>query len=75
MSNKLEAFFKQYSDAEEQLDFKMAHETIGEKFPVILSGSLSLDNALSSGGLPKGRIIQYYGAPGSRQIINVYACY
>lgn len=62
---KLEAFFKSYADSEEQLDFRMAHETIGKKIPVIPSGSLALDNALSSGGLPKGRLIQYYGAPGS----------
>ena len=33
--------------------------------PVISSGTISLDDALSSGGLPKGRLIQYYGAPGS----------
>ena len=65
MSDKLEAFFKSYADSEEQLDFKFAHETIGQKLPVIPSGSLSLDDALSSGGLPKGRLIQYYGAPGS----------
>src|SRR5579885_1029882 len=65
MSNKLEAFFKSYADSEEQLDFKLAHETIGQKLPVISSGTISLDDALSSGGLPKGRLIQYYGAPGS----------
>jgi recombination protein RecA len=65
MSNKLEAFFKSYADSEEQLDFRMAHETIGEKLPVVSSGTISLDEALSSGGLPKGRLIQYYGAPGS----------
>lgn len=65
MSNKLEAFFKSYADSEEQLDFKMAHETIGQKLPVISSSSLVLDDALSSGGLPLGRLIQYYGAPGS----------
>ena len=65
MTNKLEAFFKSYSDSEEQLDFKMAHETIGQKLPVISSSSLVLDDALSSGGLPLGRLIQYYGAPGS----------
>lgn len=65
MSNKLEAFFKSYADSEEQLDFKMAHETIGQKLPVISSASLVLDDALSSGGLPLGRLIQYYGAPGS----------
>lgn len=65
MSNKLEAFFKSFADTDEQLDFKMAHETIGEKLSVISTGSLSLDDALFSGGLPKGRLIQYYGPPGS----------
>src|ERR1700722_6571719 len=65
MTNKLEAFFKSYADTEDQLDFRMAHETVGEKVPVIPTGSISLDNALSSGGLPKGRLIQYYGAAGS----------
>jgi recombination protein RecA len=65
MSNKLEAFFKSYADSEEQLDFRMAHETIGQKLPVVPSASLVLDDALSSGGLPLGRLIQYYGAPGS----------
>ena len=63
--SKLEAFFKSYADSDEQLDFKMAHETIGQKLPVIPSSSLLLDDALSSGGLPLGRLIQYYGAPGS----------
>jgi recombination protein RecA len=65
MSNKLEAFFKSFADTDEQLDFRLGHETIGEKLPVTSTGSLALDDALSSGGLPKGRLIQYYGAPGS----------
>ena len=69
MANKaldsLNALFKSYSDAEEELDFRMAHETVGQKVPVIPSGSLVLDDALSSGGLPKGRLIQFYGPPGS----------
>lgn len=65
MSNKLEAFFKGYADSEEQLDFRMAHEVVGDKVPVISTGSLALDDALSSGGIPKGRLIQFYGAPGS----------
>lgn len=65
MSDKLEAFFRGFADADAQLDFRLAHETIGEKLPVISTGSLLLDDALSSGGLPKGRLIQYYGAPGS----------
>jgi recombination protein RecA len=65
MSNKFEAFFKSYADSEEQLDFKMAHETVGEKVPCISTGSVALDDALSSGGLPKGRLMQYYGPTGS----------
>jgi recombination protein RecA len=63
--SKLDAFFKSYAESEEQLDYKMAHETIGEPVPVISTGSLALDDALSSGGLPKGRLIQYYGPSGS----------
>ena len=64
-SDKLGAFFKSFADSDEQLDFKFAHETIGQKLPVIPTGSLALDDALSSGGNPKGRLIQYYGPPGS----------
>ena len=64
-SDKLTAFFRSFADADAQLDVRLAHETIGEKLPVISSGSLVLDDALSSGGLPKGRLIQFYGAPGS----------
>src|SRR5271157_487319 len=65
MSNKLDAFFKSFADSEEQVDYRMAHETVGEKVPVISTGSYALDDALSSGGLPKGRLIQYYGPTGS----------
>lgn len=64
-SDKLNSFFKGFADSDDQLDYKFAHETIGQKVPVVSSGTLSLDDALSSGGLPKGRLIQYYGAPGS----------
>lgn len=65
MSNKLDAFFKSYADSDEQLDYKMAHETVGKKLPSTSTGSLALDNALSAGGLPKGRLFQYYGPTGS----------
>src|ERR1700679_3649665 len=63
--DKLNAFFASFADTDEQTDFRLAHETIGEKLPVISTGSLALDDALSSGGLPIGRLIQFYGAPGS----------
>jgi len=65
MSKELDAFFKSFAEADGELDYKMAHETVSEKVPVISTGSLALDDALSSGGLPKGRLIQYYGAAGS----------
>lgn len=65
LDDKLNAFFKSYSDSEDQLDYKMAHVSVGEKVPAISTGSYALDDALSSGGLPKGRLIQYYGPPGS----------
>lgn len=64
-NNKLEAFFKSYAESEDQLDFRMAHETVGKKLEVTSTGSLALDDALSSGGVPKGRLIQYYGPTGS----------
>lgn len=64
-ANKILSFLKSYNESDELLDFKLASATLGKKFPVIRSGSLALDNALSSGGLPKGRLIQYYGSPGS----------
>jgi recombination protein RecA len=64
-SDKLTAFFRSFAEADEQLDFKFAHESVGEKLPVTSTGSLALDDALSSGGIPKGRLIQYYGPTGS----------
>ena len=62
---KIDAFFKSFSDAENMLEYRMANDVLGEKVPVISTGSPGLDDALSCGGLPKGRIIQYYGSPGS----------
>jgi recombination protein RecA len=64
-TDKLEAFFKTFAEADAKLDFRLAHETVAERVPAIPTGSLALDDALSSGGLPKGRLIQYYGPPGS----------
>lgn len=64
-ADKILSFLKGYSESDEILDFKLASTTLGVKVPVISSGSLALDVALSSGGHPKGRIIQLYGAPGS----------
>ncbi len=63
-SDKVLEFFKSYAENEKQLDFRMASEEIGD-VGVIETGSLALDEALGCGGLPNGRIIQYYGPPGS----------
>lgn len=64
-ADKMSAFFKSFAEADEQLDYRYAHETIGEKLACTSTGSLVLDDALSCGGLPKGRLIQYYGPAGS----------
>lgn len=54
------AFFQSFADADEELDVRFASDH-GGKVPVIKTGSPSLDDALSSGGYPFGRIIQLYG--------------
>jgi len=60
------AFFQAYADTDEAMtDIRRGHETITQKTPVIPTGSLLLDEALSSGGYPCGRLIQLYGNPGS----------
>ena len=64
-NDTLTSFFKSFAETDELLDFRMAHETVGQKLPVTSTGSLILDDALSSGGIPKGRLIQYYGPAGS----------
>jgi recombination protein RecA len=64
MDNKLESFFKSFAEADEELDFRFADQ-FGSKVPVVKTGSPGLDDALSSGGYPFGRIIQLYGPPHS----------
>lgn len=64
--NKYTAFFKSFSDAEDQLDFMMASEKHKDKVDTISTGSYAVDNALGGeGGLMVGRIHQYYGPAGS----------
>src|ERR1700733_10439858 len=60
MSSKEIAFFQLFADEDEELDVRFASDH-GGKVPVIKTGSPSLDDALSSGGYPYGRIIQLYG--------------
>lgn len=64
MNDKLQAFFKSFSDADDSMEFRMA-DTFESKPDVISTGSPSLDDALCSSGIPLGRIIQLYGLPGS----------
>src|SRR3546814_2227584 len=40
-------------------------DRVAEVVPVILTGSLLLDNALGIGGLPRGRVIEVYGPESS----------
>ncbi len=43
----------------------MGSDKVGEKIPVVSTGSISLDVALGVGGFPKGRIIEVYGPEAS----------
>ncbi len=43
----------------------MGSDKVGEKIPVISSGSISLDLALGVGGFPRGRIVEVYGPEAS----------
>lgn len=60
----LDAFFKSYAQNDEEF-YSIASDFNYKKLEVIDSGSPSLNDALSCGGLPLGRIIQFYGAGGS----------
>jgi recombination protein RecA len=72
--NILENFFRSYSDAEDMLDYRVANQVIAEKLEVIKTGSAGLDDALSSGGLPYGRIIQFYGKSHSGKTVVSMLC-
>ena len=63
--SKLQEFFKSFAEADEELGFHLASDVLGENVETVGTGSFLLDDALSSGGLPCGRIIQYYGPSGS----------
>lgn len=66
MSNdKLKDFFKAFTDAEDSMEVRSAGDTVGEKPQVISTGSPNLDDALCAGGIPRGRITQLFGPPGS----------
>lgn len=65
MSDKFKDFFKAFSDVEESMEVRTASDGLGEKPQAISTGSPSLDDALCSGGVVRGRITQLYGAPGS----------
>lgn len=64
--DKIKAFFKTYSEAEDKLDYKMAKDLPPvDSASIVESGSYCLDDVLSYGGWPKGRLIQLYGPPSS----------
>jgi recombination protein RecA len=44
---------------------KLGTESLGEKIPVISTGSLGLDVALGVGGVPRGRIVEIFGPEAS----------
>ena len=64
--DNLKQFFKSFLDTEEKLNDVSDGETLAKsKLDVISTGSLLLDNALGCWGIPRGRIVQFYGRPGS----------
>lgn len=66
MANIHEILAKSYTDSEQALsNITTAGANLGEKFPVISTGSHILNDCLGCGGLPKGRIMQFYGRGGS----------
>ncbi|MFH1336712.1 MAG: recombinase RecA [Candidatus Zixiibacteriota bacterium] len=44
---------------------KLGTDTLGERIPVISTGSLGLDVALGVGGVPRGRIVEIFGPEAS----------
>lgn len=64
MVSKEESFFTGFTKADKDFNIFTASNQIGEKVDVISTGSPLLDDALICGGLPCGRIIQYYGPSG-----------
>lgn len=68
--DNIKEFFKTFAETEDQLDYRMANDQLSYGVDVISTGSMALDDALSCGGLPCGRIIQYYGPPGSSKTLN-----
>lgn len=44
---------------------KLGTDSLGERIPVISSGSLGLDAALGVGGVPRGRIVEIFGPEAS----------
>jgi recombination protein RecA len=65
INDKVAAFFKGFAEADDEINFHFSNDVNYDKLPVISTGSLVLDDALSSGGFPKGRVIQLYGPSGS----------
>lgn len=65
MSNKFEDFFKSFQNADEALtDIKFAN-ALPEHVDVIKTGSYLLDDMIGCNGIPRGKITQYFGPPGS----------
>jgi recombination protein RecA len=69
MKNKLTAVEQAVGQIEKQHGkgsiMRLGVESLLADVPVIPTGSLSLDNALGVGGLPKGRIVEIYGPESS----------
>ncbi len=69
MKNKLAAVEQAVGQIEKQHGkgsiMRLGVDSLSTDIPVISTGSVSLDNALGVGGLPKGRIVEIYGPESS----------
>lgn len=64
-NNPVEEFFKAYSNTDEEINFQFGDAVFETVTDVISTSSLVLDDALSAGGLPRGRLMQFYGKSAS----------
>lgn len=70
-TNELKSFMEGFAEADNALEFKMGHECdVVEK---LSTGSHALDNILF-GGIPKGRITQFFGPAGSGKSFAAMLC-
>jgi recombination protein RecA len=73
-NDKISAFFQGFSEVDDEINFHFSDKILYDKLPVISTGSLVLNDALSCGGFPKGRVTHLYGSSGcGKTLISMLA--